>query len=98
MSRNFSSVYDLIVKNYVGDYDEQDLIDGAMAGMVAATGDIWSHYLTTEDWQAFEKSSDNEYVGIGVSASYDEEKGAIYISQVHPGTSAEEAGLKVWAT
>lgn len=51
---------------FIDDYDEQALADAAASAMVTATGDRWSYYLSAADYQTYEESMNNAYVGIGV--------------------------------
>ena len=85
-----------IVDHYfIDDYDEQTLADGAAAGIVAATGDEWSYYLSADEYQEYEESMQNAYVGIGVTITADEDAGGMRIESVTPSGPAEEAGIEV---
>lgn len=88
-------IADLIEEMYIGEYNPEDLIDGAAYGLVAATGDRWSYYMSEEDYESYKDSLMNQYVGIGVTVSYDEENQGLIIAKVHSGSPAEAAGLKV---
>ena len=83
----------LIRTSFVGEYEESDVIDNAMAGMIAGTGDRWSYYLSPESYQAEMEHRANAYVGIGVTVDYSREEG-LSIVGVTAGGPAEEAGLQ----
>ena len=83
----------LIRTSFVGEYEESDVIDNAMAGMIAGTGDRWSYYLSPESYQAEMEHRANAYVGIGVTVDYSQEEG-LSIVGVTAGGPAEEAGLQ----
>ncbi len=83
-----------IEKAYVGSWDEEKLLDGATSGMVQSLGDRWSSYLNVEDFQTYLNSSDNQFVGIGVSATYHEESRGIQVTEVYPKSPAFEAGIQ----
>ena len=87
------TIIDLIEEKYVGEYELEDLIDGAAYGIVAATGDRWSYYLNEEDFVRYKESIMNQYVGIGVTVSFDAEKNVLVITKVHAGSPAEASGL-----
>lgn len=87
-------IIDLIEEMYVGEYELDELIDGAAHGIIAATGDRWSYYLDEEDFARYKENLMNQYVGIGVTVSFDIEKNAIVITKVHSGSPAEAVGLK----
>ena len=82
-------------KYFIDPYDNDKLADGAAAGMVAATGDRWSTYLSREQYEEYRETLENAYVGIGVTISEDEEAGGFRIESVTAGSPAEEAGIRV---
>jgi len=88
------TIINIIEDKYVGEYELDDLIDGAAFGIVAATGDQWSYYLDEEDYARYKESVMNQYVGIGVTVTFDAERGALIVTKVHAGSPAEESGLK----
>lgn len=79
---------------FIDEYDENTLADAAAEAMVKATGDKWSYYLTAEEYQSYEESMNNAYVGIGVTITLDEEQGGMAVASVTPGGPAEEAGVQ----
>ena len=79
---------------FIDDYDEDALADAAASAMVTATGDRWSYYLSASDYQSYEESMNNAYVGIGVTIALDEEAGGLRVESVEAGSPAYEAGIK----
>ena len=73
---------------FIDDYDEGRLADGAAAGMIAATGDEWSYYISAEDYARYEEQMNNAYVGIGVTILEDEAAGGFAITSVTEGGPA----------
>lgn len=62
--------YELIRDNYVlqADFSDEELVWGAAWGMVESLGDTGhSRFMTPEEAIAYEQSSNNELIGIGVS-------------------------------
>jgi carboxyl-terminal processing protease len=92
----YLEVKDYIKEYYVGDYDEEKLMDSSLQGMVRGLGDRWSYYLSAEEYKAYQLASENQYVGIGLTAAFDEEKQALLITSVIEGSPAKEAGLSVF--
>ncbi len=82
----------LINTRFVGEYDEDAVVDAALEGMVEALGDRWSYTLTAEELAAQNQRRTNQYVGIGVTVSYEREEG-LEILEVTAGGPAEAAGL-----
>ncbi len=86
------SVADIVDKYFVGEYEEADAIEGALAGYVAGLDDVWSAYYTAEQTAAIEEDEANQYVGIGVTYSTAAE--SLYqITAVTPGGPADLAGI-----
>ena len=83
----------LVEDKFVGEYDETAAVDAALEGLVSGLGDRWSYYLTEEEYQAQNQRRTNQYVGIGVTVTYEREDGLL-IQEVTPGGPAEAAGLR----
>ncbi len=83
----------LINEKFVGEYDEGQVVDAALEGMVEGLGDRWSYYLTEEEYQAQNQRRTNQYVGVGVTVNYESEEG-LQIIEVTAGGPAEAAGLQ----
>jgi len=85
-----------IAKDYfVGDIDEEALSDAVCSAYLAALGDKYTMYHTSEEMAEYLSTSEGSYVGIGVQVSFDAETGGIYIITVFPDSPAMEAGLLV---
>ena len=82
----------LINTRFVGPYEESEVVDQAMSGMIAALGDRWSYYLDPESYQATQERRRNEYVGVGITITYEREEGLL-ILEVQPDSPAAAAGL-----
>ena len=50
--RSLVEAWHLINTRFVGEYDQEAVIDGALEGMVNALGDRWSYTLTAEELAA----------------------------------------------
>ena len=89
-----AEVQEIIETYFIDDYDEDTLADGAASGMVDATGDEWSYYLSTDEVAAYEESMANAYVGVGITITEDAEAGGMRVEEVVAGGPAEEAGIR----
>ena len=78
---------------FVGEYDETEVVDAALEGMVSGLGDRWSYYLTADELEAQNQRRTNQYVGVGITVNYTREEG-LYILGVEAGGPAEAAGLE----
>ena len=89
-----AEVQEIIETYFIDDYDEDTLADGAASGMVDATGDEWSYYLSADEVAAYEESMANAYVGVGITITEDAEAGGMRVEEVVSGGPAEEAGIR----
>lgn len=84
----------LISKQFVGEVTEEQLNDGAAAGMVAATGDKWSYYIPASEYASHMEQVQNEYVGIGVTISSTLGETGFQVLSVEPQGGAFDAGIQ----
>lgn len=87
----FTKVLDLVEKNYVEQIDEDELIDGAIRGMMS-TLDPHSAYLVPEMYKEIKVGTEGKFDGVGLEVTIRNNK----LTVVAPlkGTPAEKAGLK----
>ncbi len=86
---------DLIRDRFVGEYDEDEVIDTALDAAVEALGDRWSLYLDAEAYAKMLETRQNSYVGVGLTYTAAEDLTYMEIIAVTPGGPAQEAGLQV---
>ncbi|WP_232066017.1 S41 family peptidase [Bacillus sp. KH172YL63] len=84
--------YDKLNQDYYKELDKEDLVNGAINGMIDSVGDPYSDYMNQEEAKRFDESISSSFEGIG--AEIQEKEG--YISIVSPikGSPAEKAGLQ----
>lgn len=106
-SGNFSAntakleqIYAILQEQYIGEMDNEQLIDAAAQAMVLATGDRWSYYMTPEDYLRDKEITSNSYVGIGVTVYTETPDKGFMIEKVEPNGGAATVGLQVgdWIT
>jgi len=88
----FWEAWNKLNENYVGKINPQDLIYGAISGMLAATKDPYTVYLRPEDNQRFMDDISGEFDGIGVEITQVENLPTVVAPL--PDSPAEKAGLK----
>lgn len=86
--------YDYIESKYYKKVDKNKLIDGAISGMLEATGDKHTNYFNKKAKESFEEELAGSYYGIGSVIQLNEDK-TVSISKIFTGSPAEKAGLKV---
>lgn len=84
--------YQLILNSYVEKVDENQLIEGAIQGMLATLADPNSVYMDKETAKQFNETLEPSFEGIGAEVSM--EDGKILIVSPFKDSPAEKAGLK----
>jgi len=84
----------ILLEKFYDDISEEDLYDGAMAGMLAAVNDPYTEYLPEEANDALEEITAGKYEGVGIVVT--SEKGEKYptILYILPNSPAEKVKLK----
>ena len=73
---------------------EQDMLDGAIQGLLAGLGDSYSFYYPQEAWNKMQEDDSGKYAGIGVMMLGNYKDRSVTIVRVFKDTPAERAGLK----
>lgn len=84
--------YELILNQFIEKVDEEQLIEGAIQGMLASLEDPHSVYMDKKTTQRFNESLESSFEGIGAEVSMIE--GKIIIVSPFKDSPAEKAGLK----
>lgn len=79
---------------YMGEIDEEKMIETALKGYVAGLGDKYTEYLTKEELEDLMVEVEGNYVGIGIYMTKDT-KGDIIVMLPIEGSPADEANLKM---
>ena len=87
------SLKGLLDKNFLFDYEEEDLYNGALKGMFANLGDPYTSYYPKDEFEKLMENLDGRYKGIGVTVSASKE-GVIKVIQVFEDSPAKEAGMR----
>ena len=82
----------IIKTQYLEDVPAEQLMGGAVRGMVDSLDDPYSVYMDEEEFQEFRQHIEGSIGGIGIFVSVQEEKFVVY--SVIDGTPASNAGLK----
>ena len=64
-----------------------------LKAFVAASGDVYSGYLTAEEWESTQMDSDGSYCGIGVQIMQSPETMESSVTNVFSNSPAKEAGM-----
>ena len=85
-------VYDELRQKYDGKLDTAKLLDGLKSGLVAASGDPYTEYMSPKDAKAFQESLSGTFEGIGAQLGKNEAGNIIVVSPIE-GFPAKKAGL-----
>lgn len=78
---------------YMGELDEEKMVETALKGYVAGLGDEYTEYLTEEELEELMVSVNGNYVGIGIYMSQNTDGDIIVLLPIE-GSPAEEAKLQ----
>ena len=80
-------------KKYIGEINDEELIEGAVKGYVDALGDPYTTCYTKKEMKTIMEETNGNFVGIGVYMTKDLEKNAILIIKPIENSPAEKAGI-----
>lgn len=88
----FVKNYNYIIDNYYGEYDEQKLLDAALAGILDALGDPHTVYIDESSVDNFNIQLKGNYTGLGIEIYNGDNE--IIVSRVFTNSPAAKAGLQ----
>lgn len=87
-----------ITEKFVDEVSAEDLAEGAtegaLRGMMEATGDRYSVYFTPTEYQEFLQQFEGSFTGIGVQVELSPTTGLVTVVAPFKGSPGEQAGLK----
>lgn len=84
--------YNRIHEKFLYDIDDEQLINGAISGMVSSLEDEYSQFLPDEQGEKYVESYQDNFYGIGAEIRND--NGRYFVSSLVKDMPAEKAGLK----
>ncbi|MEI3607452.1 S41 family peptidase [Pseudogracilibacillus sp. SE30717A] len=90
--KTIKEAYELIEQHYVGDVEEDQLLEGAIQGMLETLEDPYSSYMNAEAMERFNEQIQSSFQGIGAEVSMVE--GKVTIVAPIKDSPAEKAGLR----
>ncbi len=89
--RRFSEVLDIVERNYVRDVSRDELIDGAIKGMLQSL-DPHSTLLSKQEYTEMQEGTSGEFFGVGIEMS--SENGQLIVVSPIEDTPAYKAGVQ----
>lgn len=89
-----ASIRTKLEQEYIGELDDEQMLEMAIKGYVAGVGDEYTEYYTPEEMKEQYDTAMGNYVGIGIYMVVNYEEGTITVLEPMEGSPAEKAGLK----
>lgn len=93
LETSLKGIQAIIDKYYLGEQDENKLIEGAIEGYVNALGDEYTEYITADEMQEYQEQILGNFVGIGIYMISNEEHNLIQVLSPIKDSPAFEAGI-----
>jgi len=90
--QTIKEAYELIDHHYIGDIEDDQLLEGAIQGMLETLNDPYSSYMNAEAMKRFYEQIESSFQGIGAEVSMVE--GKVTIVAPIKDSPAEKAGLR----
>lgn len=87
-------VYNSLLDDYYNNVSEEELVNGAIMGMIGSLDDPYALFLSKEDAQDFDEELKGYYNGLGVTIQITY-NGQIIVVEVREGSPADKASIKV---
>lgn len=91
--RRLEEIKTVVDAQFLWEYDEDRLLEGAAIGMIGMLGDDYSYYLLPEEKDAENETIDGKYCGIGIEVYRNANDKSITIRRVFHGGPAQKAGI-----
>ncbi len=89
--QKFDDIREILNKRFYKDFSENDLIEGAIVGMVDALNDPYTVYYSKREMEDFIEKSRGSYAGIGITVR--PENGFLVVIDTFLGSPAREVGI-----
>lgn len=87
-------ILDVLDEHYVGEYEEDELMEDMYKGLVAGIDDPYTTYMDKDTFTTFTEQTQGTYVGIGAVVSGDNPENQVEIVTPYEGSPSYEAGLE----
>ena len=80
-------------KKYIGEINDEELIEGAIKGYVDALGDPYTTYYTKKEMKEIMEETNGNFVGIGIYMTQYKDQNAILVIKPIENSPADKAGV-----
>lgn len=92
--RKSNALIEYIDKNFLYEYDEEDMENAIYKAIMSSLGDPYSCYYTEDEFKALMEETEGTYCGIGVVVTTDVDTGYIRVIQPYKNAPGAQAGIK----
>ncbi len=93
IANTLASFRKIIDKKFLGDIDEENLLNETIKGYVKGLNDPYTEYMTKEEMQEFSSDVMGNFTGIGIYLTKDVEKNAVVVISPIKDTPAHKVGI-----
>ena len=93
ISRTFQIFRNYISQKYIGEIDDEKMIESAIKGYIKGLDDEYSEYITPSEMEEYMEDTVGKYVGIGVYILNNTDIDKIEVLMPIKGSPAEEVGI-----
>ena len=93
LADKMSAVDSIYRELYIGELDDDTLIDYAVAGYVGGTGDTFGNYFTVDGFEEFTSDTTGQVAGVGVQVIYNSDYNLIEVLSVVKDPPADLGGV-----
>lgn len=94
IGKTFQTFHKFIEEKYLGDIDDNAMLESALKGYVEGLNDEYSEYISKEEMQEYMQDATGKYVGIGVYIANNTATNQIVVLMPMKESPAEKAGIK----
>jgi len=89
----FNTLKSYVDQMFLYDYDENEMNEGAYRGYIEGLDDVYSAYMSAEEYESFLASATGSYSGVGITFSEDD-KGNFVVVQINSSSPASKSNIK----
>ncbi len=94
MYTKIAEVDSYVRDNYVGEIDDEYLMNQMLKGYVSGINDTYARYYSVAEWKSVQEGFSGKVNGIGIKSKVDT-TGYLRVVKVYDNTPAQEAGIEV---
>jgi carboxyl-terminal processing protease len=68
------SIKQLLQKYYLGDTDDETMLNGALKGMASSLNDPYTVFMDKKDYESFNTETEGSYIGVGIQVGVKDDK------------------------